>query len=206
MGLALLLEPNGAALHEPRPTALGKADVDDIEVPRNDRLAERGPRFPQDLRSEVAVGEVGQDEHPHVAGEGELRHRRRGRMQRLVRSLALLDGEGRLVDEDVGAARSLEHRAPWAPVAGQDDLAAGPRRSQDLFRRNPAATGELDLLAVLEAPEERALRNPERSSSVDVETAGSRLLYERVAHGGDTVVDFEGRDPVVTAVKRVARA
>jgi hypothetical protein len=129
MGFPLFLEPNGAALHEPRPTPLRKADVDDIEVPRDDRLGEHGPRLPQNLRPEVPVGKVGQDQHPYLAGEGELSSRSRGRVQCLVRALTLLVSKGRLVDEHVGAPRSLEHRASRAAVAGQDYLAPGPRRS-----------------------------------------------------------------------------
>jgi hypothetical protein len=104
MGFPLFLEPNGAALHEPRPTPLGKADVDDIEVSRHDCLVEHRPSLPEDLRPEVAIGEVRQDEHPYFAGEGELSCRSRGRVQRLVRTLALFPREGRLVDEHVGAA------------------------------------------------------------------------------------------------------
>lgn len=104
MGFPLFLESDGAALDEPRPAPLGKADIDDIEVPGNDCLAEHGARLPQDLRPEVAVGEVGQDEHSHLACEGELGGRRSGRVERLVSPLALLRREGGFVHEHVRRA------------------------------------------------------------------------------------------------------
>src|SRR6185503_7339629 len=102
MRLPLLVPAQRPALYESGPTPLREADVDDIEVLRNDRLREYGPRFADDLGPEVAVGEVREGQKTDARRDGKLRRGRRRRVQSLVRALALLQRERGLVNEDVG--------------------------------------------------------------------------------------------------------
>jgi hypothetical protein len=110
MRLPLFLTAKRPALHEPGPAPLREADIDDIEVLRDDRLGEDRARFAQDLGPEVAIREVGQREQADARGGRKLGRARRCGVERLVGSLALLFRERRLVHEHVGPARSLEHR------------------------------------------------------------------------------------------------
>ena len=55
------------ALHEPGPTPLREADVDDIEVLRNDGLREDGARLSEDFGPEIPVRQMRESEH---AGSG----------------------------------------------------------------------------------------------------------------------------------------
>ena len=96
------------ALQKPGPTPLREADVDDIEVLRDDGLPEDRARLADDLWPEVAVREVREREQLDSGGLRQLSSRGRRRVQSLVRALLLLDGECRLVNEDVGLAGCLE--------------------------------------------------------------------------------------------------
>jgi hypothetical protein len=78
MRFGLLPPAQRAPLHEARPTPLRKADVDDIEVPGHDRLAEDGSSLACDLGPEVAVREVGEGEHLHLREARELCRADRG--------------------------------------------------------------------------------------------------------------------------------
>jgi hypothetical protein len=55
MRLPLFVPAQRPALDESGPAPLREADVDDIEVLRNDRLLEERARLANDLRPEVAV-------------------------------------------------------------------------------------------------------------------------------------------------------
>jgi hypothetical protein len=58
MRLPFLLATERAAFQQLWPSPLREADVDDIEVLRDHRLGEDGPRLADDLGPEVAVREV----------------------------------------------------------------------------------------------------------------------------------------------------
>ena len=206
MRLGLLVPPKRPALDETRPASLRKADVDDIEVPRNDGLGEDRARLASDLRSEVAVRQVREREHLHAGGARQLGDVDGGRVQRLVRPLLLFTGERRLVYENIGFARRLEHDARRPRVAGQHDLAPRPGWSQHLVGPHLLIAFDGDGLATLESPEQGPLRNPERPGSLDVEAPRPQGLDERVAVRVHTVLDVEDGDPVIAPVERVARS
>ena len=107
MRLPLLLTAKRPALDEPGPAPLREADVDDIEVLRDDSLRKHGARLAHDLGPEVAVRQMGEREEAYSGRRRKLGRARRGGMQSLVRPLALLDGERRLMDEDFGIAGCL---------------------------------------------------------------------------------------------------
>jgi putative nucleotidyltransferase with HDIG domain len=200
------VSPKRPALHEARPAPLREADVDDIEVPRHDRLGEDRASLARDLGTEVPVREVGEREHAHVRRAGQLRHLGGGRVQGFVGALLLLRRERRLVHQQVGALRGLEHDAGRPRVAGDHDLAAGPGRSQHLRGLNLAAVAGRDRFAGLQPPEQRPLRHAERPGGLDVEAAGPLGLGERIAVRVHAVLDLESPDPVVAPVELVAGA
>ena len=152
--------------------ALGERDLDHVEVARHDRVREKLARLAQHLRAEVARGEVRQREHAHARGRGDLRSLARGRVRRLLRALALLLAEGRLVDEQLGALREVDVRERRRGVAGDEHLPPGARRPEHLLRRHDAAVGERDRLAGLEPAALGARRDAERVGGRDVEAAG----------------------------------
>ena len=82
-----------------------------------------------------------------------------GGVRGLVGALALLLGEGRLVDEQVGLVRDLEH-ARGRRVAGDDDLPPGPRRAEHLLRADTSAPPGARRPPRLEAAEERPSGTP----------------------------------------------
>jgi hypothetical protein len=179
-------------------------DVDDIEVLRNHGLREDLPRLAGDLGPEVAIREVREREHPHLRGLGEGGGSGSGRVQRLVRALALLLRERRLVHQDIGLVRHLEHGRSGRGVAREDHLAPGARRPQDLVGADRSALGQVDGLAGLEPAEQRPFRNAQRPRGLQVEAPGPRKLRERIAVCSDSVGDPEDEDPIVAAVERVA--
>jgi hypothetical protein len=78
MRLPLFVPAHCPALHEPGPTPLREADVDDIEVLRNHGLGENRARLADDLGPEIPVREVRERQQPHSGGDCEL-GRARGR-------------------------------------------------------------------------------------------------------------------------------
>jgi hypothetical protein len=127
--LGLLVTPERPALDEPRRAPLWKGDVDDIEVPGNDRLGEDRACLARDLGPEVPVGQVCEDEHPGLGGGGQLGRLCCRRMTGLLRPLPFLLGEGRVVHEDVRLAGHLEDGRGSARVPRQHDFAPRPRLS-----------------------------------------------------------------------------
>jgi hypothetical protein len=107
-GLGLLVTPQRPALDQPRRATLGKGDVDDIEVSGHDRFGEDRSCLPRNLRAEIPVREVGQDEHPSLGGGSQLGRLGCCRVAGLVRPLSLLLGEGRVMHEDVRLTGHLE--------------------------------------------------------------------------------------------------
>jgi hypothetical protein len=193
------------AFHEARPASLREADVDDIEVSRDDRLRENRARLARNLRAEVAIRQVREREHAHVRRTGELRHLGRGRMQRLVRPLLLLRCERRLVHEQVGSLGRLEDDPGRARVPRDDHFPAGPRRPEHLFGPDLAPVRRRHGLAALKAPEERAFRHAERARRLDVETAGPLGLDECIPVRVHAVLDLEDEDLVVAPIELVPR-
>ena len=191
-------------LDEARPAPLWEADVDDIEVPRHDRLGKDGAGLARDLGPEVAVREVREGEHAHVRRPRELRDLCRGRVQRLVGTLLLLGREGRFVHEQVGALRGFEHHPSRPRVSSDHHLAARPRRAEHLGGLHLGPAGARDGLACLEAAEERPLGHAEGPGGLDVEAAGPLGLEESVPIRIHPVLDLEGADPVVAAAELVA--
>jgi hypothetical protein len=169
MRLGLLSPAQRPTLDEARPAPFRKADVDDIEVPRNDRLGEDSPRLPRDPRPEVAVREVREDEHLHPRRSRELGRTSGRRVQGLVGALLLLEREGGLVDEHVRVLRRLEDSRRGPCVARENDSPTGPRGAKHLLRGDGCSTGQLDLLPSLQPAEQRAWRDPECGRSLDVE-------------------------------------
>ena len=195
-----------STLDEPRPAPLREADVDDIEVPRHDRLGEDGARLARDLRPEVAVRQVSQREHADAGGARQLRDVDCGGVQGLVRARLFLGRERRLVHEQVGSLGRLEDDTRRTGVSRQDDLTPWPRRPEHLARLHLAPVGGGDGLAPLEPPEERPLRHPERPRRFHVEASRALGFHERVAVRADAVLHLEGGNPVVAAVEHVAGA
>ena len=91
MGLPLFVPAQCPALHKPGPAPLREADVDDIEVLRDDRLGEDGSRFANDLGPEVPVGQMRESEQANSRGGGELGRARGRGVQGLLGPLSLLD-------------------------------------------------------------------------------------------------------------------
>ena len=206
MRLPLFVPAQRPALHEPGPASLREADVDDIEVLRDDGLRKHGTGLADDLGSEVAVRQMGEREEAYSGRRRKLGRARRGGMQSLVRAFALLDGERRLVNEDFGVPGCLEHRARGARVSGKNDLPAGPREAEHLLRAHGSAVGELHRLPRLETSEQRAFRDAEAFRGLEVEPARAGLLDERVAVGRDAVLHGERLDPVVVPPHDVSRS
>ncbi len=205
MRLPLFVPAQRPALHEPGPTPLREADVDDIEVLWNDGLGEDGARLADDLRPEIAVRQMGEREQAHPGCERQLGRARCGGVQRLLGALPLLGRERRFVDEDVRVRRSLEHGACRPRVAREDDLSSGPRRSEHLLGIHRGAVGKLDRLAALKPAEERPFRDLEPLRRLEVEAARACLLDEHVPVRREAVLDRERLDPVVLPRDAVAR-
>ena len=194
------------ALYEARPASLREADVDDIEVPRHDRLGEDRTGLARDLGTEVAVRQVRKRAHAHLGRPRQLRDLGGGRVQRLVGALLLFRGERGLVDKEVGALRRLEDYPRGTRIAGDDHFATGPGRSEHLLGLHLPAVGTRDRLPGLESTEERPLRHAERAGRLDVEATRSIGFHERVPVCVHAVLDLESPDQVVAAVERVARS
>jgi hypothetical protein len=205
MRLRLLPAPERAALDETRSAPFRKADVDDIEVAGNNGLGKDGPGLSRDLRSEVAVREVDEGQHLHACGARELGRVDGGRVQRLVRPLPLGSGEGGLVHEHVRFSGGLEHGAGGARISGQRDLPPRPWGPKDVVRGDRPSVREDDRLAGLEAAVQRPLGDPEGMRRLEIEAPRPRRLHERVAVGGNAVLDIEDSERVVAAVEHVAR-
>src|SRR5919199_2695287 len=205
MRFGLLPPAQRATLDQARPTPLRKADVDDIEVPRHDRLGKDGPRLARDLGPEVPVREVREGEHLHLREPRDLCRPGRTGVERLVGAGLLLGGKGRLVDEEIGLARGLEDFAARSRIAGEDDLSPRPRRAEHLLWRDRAALRKGNGLAGLEAAEERPSRDAQAACPVEVEAARARVLDEAVAVRRDAVLDREGEDPVIRPLDPLAR-
>ena len=200
----LLLPSESPALDEARSAPFWKADVDDIEVPRDDRLGENLACLPCYLGSEVTIREVRQREHLHTRGAGERRDVGGGGVERLVGATPFLGGERGLVDEHVGLLCCLEHGSSGPRIACEDDFASGPRRAENLLGTDLAAVGQRDRLALLEPPVEGARRHAERARALDVEAPGTQRLDERIAVRRDAVLDTEGGDPIVGSLEHVS--
>ena len=136
MRFGLLRPAQRPTLDETRPAPFRKADVDDIEVPGDDRFGEDGPRLARDLGSEVAVGEVREHEHLDAGRAGELGCADGSGVQGLLGAAGLLGREGRLVDEHVRLVRRLQHLSRGAGVARQYHFPPRPWRAEDLLRQN----------------------------------------------------------------------
>ena len=194
------------ALNEARPAPLREADVDDIEVPRHNRVGEDGTSLPRDLRTEVAIGEMRQREHADVRGARKLRDLDGGRVQGLIGPLLFFRSEGRLMHEQVGGLCRFEDYPGGPGVSGQDDLPPRSRRAQDPGGVHLVSVCRPNGLARLEAAEERAFGNPEGSRGLDVEAARPLRLDQGIAVRVHTVLDLEGADAVVTPIELVTRA
>jgi hypothetical protein len=124
-------------------------------------------------------------------------------VERLVGARLLLGGERRLVHEQIGLPRHLEHLEGRPGVAREDDFAPRPWRPEYLPGSNGASVGELDGLAALQPAEERALRNAERLRGLEAEATRPRVLGDAVAVRSDPVLDREGEDAVIAALQRI---
>jgi hypothetical protein len=204
MRLGLLPPALRPTLDETRPAPFRKADIDDIEVPRDDGLRENAPRLAGDLGPEVAIREVGEGQHLHSCRTGELGGTRGCRVQGLVGPFLLLGRERRLVDENIRLLCHVEHLPRGAGISGQNDLAPRPRRAQHLVGDDRLTRGDVHRLAGLQSPEERPLGDAEGAGSLDVEASRAGILGEAVAVRGDAVLDRKGEDPIVAALDTLA--
>jgi len=118
---------------------LGKRNLDDVEVLRDDRVWEDLARFAGDLRPEVAVGEVSQGEQPDVRPLRDTGGLGGRLMHGLLCSLELFFRERRLGDEDLGPPCCFDDRLGRCRVAGDHDLAAGAWRTEHLIGAHDAA-------------------------------------------------------------------
>ena len=100
----------GAAARAPFSTrrgaaALGKRDLDDVEVARRLGRRELLARLGEHLADVVARGDVDQGEQPHARLPGQLGRLAGGGVAGLGGALGLLVGEARVVDEQLGLVR-----------------------------------------------------------------------------------------------------
>ena len=95
------------------------------------------------------------------------------------------------MDEQVGLVGEDLGRLAGRGVAGEDDAPAAPRLAQHLFGRDAA-----DRLPRLQPAEVGAGCDAEARGGLGVEAPGPVVLGERIAVGGDAVVDRERRDRV----------
>ena len=146
-----------------------------------------------------------QDEGPDSRGQRELRRLPCGRVRRFVGPVALLFGEGRVVDEDVRPLRSPEDGLGGARVAGQDELPPWTRLAQHLLGPDGRAVLGGDRLAALQGAEERPRPDAEPHGRLDVEATGAMRLDERIAVRRDAMTGAHDLDAVVAAVEDVAR-
>jgi hypothetical protein len=204
MRLGLLPPTQRPTLDEARTAPLRKADVDDIEVPRHDRLRERDARLAHDLGAEVPIREMCEDEHLDAGFTCQLCSAEGCRVERLVCAVLLLRRERGVVHEDIGVASSFEDLARRARVARQGHLAPMSRRTENLVRLDCASFGQRDGVAVLQPAEEWPLRNTQRAGSLKVEASGTRRFEQCIAVCRDAVFDLERCDTVIPAVDRVA--
>ena len=181
-GLGLAASCERAALHELRPTSLLEADVDRIEVLRNDRVREDRPRLARDLAAEVAVREVRQGEQP------DARPRERHRPPR-ARSSAASPSRARARPRRTwprgrgrprpAAASITDSEGPPSPAI--TTLRPGRAAAEHLVGRDRRAVRERHRLAALQRAPLRSWRNAERVGRLDVEASWPRVLDERVA-------------------------
>src|SRR5687768_5537483 len=158
-GLGLPMERSSLA--ELRCAPLLERDVDNVEVPGNDRLGEDGACLPRDLAGEIARREMGEREHAHVGGASDGGGVERRRVGRLARPLLLLVAERRLVDEHVGATSGLQHARRRRRVPREHDLAPGALGPEHHLRRYCPAVREHDRAPGLEGSTLRPFRDCE---------------------------------------------
>ena len=194
MGLAL-----GPA-YEPRCAALGKRDLDRVEIARGLGAREDGARLVADLASPVAAGDVRHSEQPRLRLPRKLRRLSCRAVRGLARPLGLLLGEGGLVHEHVGHVRRDGQALAWRGVTGDHHLASLARRSHDLLGRDAG-----NALAVLQQAEVRPRAHAQAFGRARVELARPRRLHERVAVGDAfAMVDGERGHLVAVALHRLA--
>ena len=197
MRLPLLVPAQRPALHEPGPTPLREADIDDIEVLRDDGLREDRARLADDLGPEVAVREVGEREQRTPAAFAS---------SAAVVAVACRVSSARSCSSTANVASWTRTSASRAASSTEPAARVSPARTT--FRPGRAGpstcsgltvvpSGSFADLAALQASEQRALRDAETLRGLEVEAPRARLLDERVAVGRDAVLHGERLDPVV---------
>ena len=184
-----------------------KRDLDHVEVPRNDRLGEDRARLARRLGPEVPRREVRERQHARRSASRASSAASSAVECSVSRARSRSSSqERRLVDEQVGAARGLEHRLGTARCRRRSRpsgrVAASPSTCSGVTTR---PSGERHRLAALERAALGPVRDAERVGGLDVEPARPVVLDERVADRRDAVRDREGDEAVVAAVERVAR-
>src|SRR5437763_11468875 len=109
-----------------RLAALGERDLDSVEVARHDRVVEHGPRLVAKLAAAVARRDVDEREHDDLRFGCKLGRGACRRVGGFARTLLLIEGERRLVDQQVGTVRDCARHVRRRGVAGQHDPAAAP--------------------------------------------------------------------------------
>ena len=90
-------------------------------------------------------------------------------------------------------------------VAGQHDPPARARLAEHrVGRERRGRPSRVTDSPRWSAPRSGPGRHAERIGGFDVEPAGAHVLDDRVAHGGDAVVDREDENPVPVALERLA--
>ena len=134
---------------------------------------------------------------------GDLRRLARRRVPGGGGALALLVGEARVVDEQLGAVGGGERRAAGCRVAGDDDPPPAPRLPYHLPRAHDRSVRSLHLLSALEPPEVGTVGDPEPRRRLGVEVTGPIVLDQRVAVGAGAVLDRIALDPVAVVLDRL---
>ena len=90
-------------------------------------------------------------------------------------------------------------------IAGERELATGPRFPEHLIRRDSATVGQRHGLSSLERPAFGAVRNAERLGPADVEPSGARGLDQRPAERRDAVRHGKRCEAVAVPLENVTR-
>src|SRR6202012_2870926 len=112
---------------------------------------------------------------PDAGIAGKRRRLARGRVAGLGRAFALLLGERRLVQQQIGLVAGDRERLARRRVARDHDLSPRARRTEHLLGADPP-----DRLSALQAPELRTRDDAERGGGVRVELTWPRVLVDHV--------------------------
>ena len=188
-----------AALAQLGTAAFLERELDQVEVPRHDRIGEDGPRLSLDLPGPVAAREMREREQGDAGVAGE-----RAASSAVECSVS----RARSASSSQNVASCTSRSAPRAAATTPSEGAVSPVSTTFRPGRGAPSTwsglttravGERHRLAPPAAPRAPALRDTERVGGGDVEAAGPLLLHERVADRDAPVEDRERAQLVAVA-------